>query len=277
MIKDNQAFGKVVYPPLTEKVYHCGLDDTIVVLEEINQKADQLDSIFDVEVLGIIRQFHQQYGAKFTLYVFYELLDGFNLSQMTDRFADEWQANSDWLKLSFHAKTRKPSLVDYYLYFDSDYETAFEDFQMIKKEILRFAGPQCWDNYPRTHFASGNRETVRAWRDCGVGGLFYGTHEDEAMYFDIEKIKELREKDCWYDSSADMLYITTNIKLPCHTVDEVKVDLAAAKDRNILEIFADDYNIVELKEHMETAISWASQNGYRPVFHEEVFDNVAVI
>ena len=273
MIKNNQASEKFTYPPLTEKIYHCGLDDTIIVLEEINQKADQLDSIFDVEQLAIIKQFHQQYGAKFTLYLFYELLDGFNLSQMTDKFAAEWKANSDWLKLSFHAKTRKPSIVDYYLYFDSDYKTALEDFKMIKKEILRFAGQECWDNYPRTHFGSGNKETVRAWQDCGIGGLFYAPRGLPSMYFDDEKLKEIWEKDFWYDSDVDMLYITTNIMLPCHTVDEVKEDLVAAKDRKILEIFADDYNIVELKEHMETAISWASQNGYKPAFHEEVFDN----
>ena len=271
MIKDNQDSGKFAYPALTEKIYHCGLDDTIVALEEINQKADQLDSIFDVEALAIIKQFHHQYGAKFTLYLFYELLDGFNLSQMTDKFATEWQANSDWLKLSFHAKTRKPSIVDYYLYFDSDYKTALEDFQMIKKEILRFASIECWDNYPRTHFWSGNRETVRAWRDCGIGGLFYSYPGFAAMYFDDEKLKELWEKDFWYDSSAGMLYITTNIMLPCHTVDEVKKDLVASKDRKILEMYADDYNIIELKEQMETAISRASQNGFKPVFYEEVF------
>ena len=275
MIKDNQDSEELMYPALTEKVYHCGLDDTIVVLEEINQKADQLDSIFDVEILTLLKQFNQQYGAKFTLYLFYEILDGFNLSQMTDKFADQWRANSDWLKLAFHAKTRKPSVTEYYLYFDSDYKTALEDFQMIKKEILRFAGPECWDNYPRTHFWSGNKETVRAWRDCGVGGLFFSPPGFEAMYFDDKKLKELWEKDFWYDRDIGMLYITTNIKLPCQTIEEVKKDLIAAKDRNILEIFADDYNIVELKEHMETAINWADRNGFKPAFHEEVFDNVA--
>lgn len=256
---------------LTDRVYHCGLDDTIVVLEEISDKADSLKSILDVEIMALLRHFHERYGAKFTLYLFYELLDGFNLTQMTDKFADEWRRNSDWLKLSFHARTRNPPVVDYYLYDKADYETAREDFRVIKQEILRFAGPESWDNYPRTHFWSGTRETVRAWRDCGVDGLFYSYPGFDAMYFDEATLKELWKKDFWYDPDTQMLFIATNVKLPCLTVDEVKEDLDKLRDRKLLEIFADDYNLLELAEHMGTAMSFAADNGYKPVFHEEVF------
>ena len=267
IVKPQRSFAQMSM----EKVYHCGLDDTIIVLEEINLKVDSLQSIFEVEILALLKGWHEQYGAKFTLYLFYELLDGFNLTQMTDKFADQWRQNSDWLKLSFHAKTRNPPVVDYYRYDQADYQTAFDDFCMIKREILRFAGPECWDNYPRTHFWSGNRETVRAWRDCGVDGLFYSYPGYDAMYFDQEQLKELWGKDFWYDRDTEMLFITTNIKLPGPTLAEVQEDLAASQERKILEIFADDYNIIELAEHMETAISWAAGHGYQPAFHEEVF------
>ena len=80
-----------------DRVYHCALDDTINVLEEINQKADDLRSIFDVEVMAILKQFHEQYGTKFSLYLFYEKLAGFNLSQMTDKFAGQWQENRHFI------------------------------------------------------------------------------------------------------------------------------------------------------------------------------------
>lgn len=262
---------------LTDKVFHCALDDTIDILEEINKKADTLKSIFEVEVLALLKQFHDQYGATFSLYLFYELLDGFCLTQMTDKFKDEWQANSDWLKLSFHSRTRLPInvdyRVDYYLYFDKDYETAKKDFMDIKREILRFAGEEVWDNYPRTHFWSGNKETVKAWRDCGVGGLFFSYPGYPAMYFNDEELKQMWEKDFWYDRELDMLYIATNLKAPCMTVADVEKDLSMVNDRKIAEIFADDYNVVELKEQMETAIKWAVQNGYKPVFYESIFDN----
>jgi hypothetical protein len=258
---------------LKDRVYHCALDDTIDVLEEINQKAGDLDSIFEVEVMALLKWFHEQYGAKFSLYLFYEKLGGFDLTQMTDKFADQWQANSDWLKMSFHSRTKKPGVVDYYLYDKSDYETAKKDFVDIKKEILRFAGPQCWDNYPRTHFWSGTKDAVRAWRDCGVDGLFYSYPGYSALYFEKAQLEELWQKDFWYDPEMEMLFITTNVKLPCLSVDEVKQDLAGLKDRKILEIFADDYNLVELKEHMETAISWAAKNGFSPAFYEDVFDH----
>jgi hypothetical protein len=258
---------------MNDRVYHCALDDTIDVLEEINRKADDLQSIFDVPVMAQIKEFHEQYGAKFSLYLFYEKIGGFNLSQMTDKFIDEWEANSDWLRLSFHARTKHPEICEYYLYNNLDYQTAKEDFQMIKKEILRFAGVESWDNYPRTHFWSGNRETVKAWRDCGVDGLFFSYRGYPALYFDDEQLEKLWNKDYWVDPEMKLLFITTNVKLPCLTVDEVKKDLAALAHRKIIEIFADDYNLIELKEHMETAIRWANENGFKPAFYDEVFSH----
>jgi len=256
---------------LKDKVYHCALDDTIDLLEEISQKADSLKSIFDVEVLAVLKKLHEKYGTKFSLYLFYEKLGGFNLSQMPDKFGPEWRQNSDWLKLSFHARTKKPGVVDYYVYDKSDYRTAEEDFKLIKSEILRFAGPQVWDNYPRTHFWSGTRDAVRAWRDCGVKGLFFSYPGYSAMYFDQSRTEKLWHSDYWYDDEIGMLYITTNIKLPCMTMAEVRKDLASLEGRKIIDIFCDDYNLLDLQEHMETAIAWAVERQYQPVFYNEVF------
>jgi hypothetical protein len=268
-------FERRVPTTLDRRVYHCALDDTIDVLEEINRKAAGLRSIFDVEVMALLKRFHEDYGATFSLYLFYEKLDGFDLSQMTDQFADQWRANSDWLKMSFHSRTKKPGVVDYYLYDRADYETARKDFLDIKREILRFAGPECWDNYPRTHFWSGTRDAVSAWRDCGVDGLFYSYPGFAAMYFDQTQLEGLWQKDFWFDDDMDMLFITTNVKLPCLSIDEINQNLTGLTDRKIIEIFADDYNLVELKEHMETAIKWATANGFAPAFYENVFSNSA--
>ena len=259
---------------LAQGVFHCALDDTIDVLEEINQKAQTLNSIFDVGVLALLKEFHDHYGATFSLYLFYEKTDGFNLSQMTDKFAQEWRRNSHWLRLSFHARTRKPEVVDYYLYDHADYQTAKEDFEIIKHEILRFAGPQSWDNYPRTHFWSGTKQAVQAWRDCGVSGLFYSYPGYPAMYFDEPTLKQLWRKDFHYDCDIDMLFITTNVKLPCMTIAKVEQNLTRLTNRKIIEIFADDYNIIELKERMETALRWATENGFKPVFYDDIFDDI---
>jgi len=258
---------------LQDRVYHCALDDTIDVLEEINLKADELESIFDVDVMALLKQFHDRHGAKFSLYLFYEKLGAFNLSEMTDRFRGEWRANSDWLRLSFHAKTKKPGEVGYYRYHESDYQTAKDDFHIIKREILRFAGPECWDNYPRTHFWSGSREAVRAWRDCGVGGLFFGPGHP-SLYFDEETLERHKADDFLYDDQMGMLCIRTNVQLPCGqglTVVGVKEVLAGLENNRIIEIFADDYNVLDYREQMETAIAWAVDRGFKAVFYDEVF------
>lgn len=255
---------------LKEKVYHCALDDTIDVLEEISKKADDLQSIFDVEVMGVVKKFHEEYDTKFSLYLFYEKKGGFNLSLMPDKFRKEWEENSDWLKLSFHARTKKGISPDFY-YREADYQTAQQDFQLIKNEILRFAGVKSWDNYPRTHYWSGSEEAVKAWRDCGVQGLFYSYPEYPALYFSEAKLKELWKKDFWYDPEMGLFFITTNVKLPCEPWPEVEKVLAGLEKRMIIDIFCDDYNLLELQEYLEKTIIWSLAHGYRSVFYEEVF------
>ncbi len=260
---------------IVPKMFHAALDDTIEVLEEIHEKRDRIDSIFEVEVMRMLQDYHRRYGAVFTLYLFYEMGD-FNLSMMTDRFREEWIANSDWLRLSFHSRTRVPAITDFYRYTERDYDTAKADFELIKGEILRFAGEPVWDNYPRTHFWSGNQETLRAWQDCGISGTFFSYPGYSAYDLSQEYLEKLWGKDYWIDPDLSLLLITTNVKLPCLSVADVAERLQALhqRDARILEIFADDYNLVELAEHMESALAFAVEHDYQGMFYDQAFGEV---
>ncbi|MCD6521939.1 hypothetical protein J7K56_04150 [Candidatus Calescamantes bacterium] len=251
---------------IKEKAYHCGLDDTIDIMQEIAIKKNKIKSIFEIEVLKVLKEFNKKYGTKFTLYLFYEK-ENFKLSDMPDDFKPEWEENSDWLRLSFHARTKKIPDAPYK---NASYEVAKQDFWLVKNEILRFAGESVWDNYPRTHYWTGSLEAVKAWRDCGIDGLFYSYPGYPALFFDEERLKKLWNEDFYYDKNLGLIFLPTNINL-IRSKEEISKRLKKLRNNRIIEAFCDDYNLLELKENMEMVIKWCIENKYEPAFYEEVF------
>ena len=59
---------------------------------------------------------------------------------MTDKYKDEWKANSDWLRLSFHANANAPNRP----YAHVSYEQMYFEAERVHKEILRFAGEEAF-------------------------------------------------------------------------------------------------------------------------------------
>jgi hypothetical protein len=79
------------------------------------------------------RRLHERFDLKVQLNLFYREGD-FDLSQMTDRYYEEWKENADWIKLSFHSELEndKP-------YESSDYDEVYKDCKRVHEQIKRFA------------------------------------------------------------------------------------------------------------------------------------------
>ena len=87
---------------------------------------------------------------------FADVREDFDLSMMTDKFKDEWIANSDWLKLNFHANHEFPAKPYKY----TDYDTIYNDCKKVQNEIIRFAGKQTL-----------SEETTMHWGECSKEGI----------------------------------------------------------------------------------------------------------
>ena len=100
------------------KNYCFTVDDNIRFLKEITENHYQ--SIFDHPYLAMYRRLHEEFGLMVQLNLFYRMED-FDLSQVSEAYYAEWEANSDWLKLSFHSELEnvKP-------YETSDYDEVYE-------------------------------------------------------------------------------------------------------------------------------------------------------
>ncbi|NLD88439.1 MAG: hypothetical protein GX633_09325, partial [Clostridiales bacterium] len=147
---------------LNKRGYRLSVDDNIWFLRNIANHPEYT-SLFDDPYLALYKDIHDRYGTKVHMNIYYET-DGFNLTMMPDRFKDEWEANSNWLRLSFHAKADTPN----WPYIDAPYEKVNEDYNQVVREIKRFAGESVLGPVTTIHFAEATKEGVRALRDNGI-------------------------------------------------------------------------------------------------------------
>ena len=111
--------------------------------------------------------------------MFYRM-SGFDLSHMSDRYSEEWEAVAGWLKLSFHSDRENA-----YPYENSSYEEVLSDCRGINEQILRFAGKRSLAKTTTVHCCRITEEGLRALSDNKVQellGLFGNQMEPRTSY-----------------------------------------------------------------------------------------------
>ena len=150
------------------KVTMFFIDDVIWCLRDLTRKHP--DSMFDEPFLGTLKHAHDKYGFKVQLNLFYRTDffygdDEFTLADVTADYKDEWEANSDWLKLAFHAKQEFPD----YPYVNATYKTVKNNFDAIKREVVRFAGENTFSyKVCCNHWLPMSKAGCKALVDSGV-------------------------------------------------------------------------------------------------------------
>lgn len=151
------------------KQYCFTVDDNLRCLQELSQ--GDYSSIFEYPYFAMYKRLHERFDLKVQLNLFYEN-PKFNLSEMSDRFKDEWKSNSDWLKMSFHSR-----LENFQPYIESGYDEVYEDCRAVNSEIVRFAGEEALAKTTTIHYCYATQEGLNALKDNGVKGLLglFGT------------------------------------------------------------------------------------------------------
>lgn len=150
-----------------EKLTYFFIDDVIWTFRDIAREKPA--SLFENGFMKMLRENHDKYGLTVQLNLFYATdvyygNDFFNLSEMPDIYKDEFQSNKDWLRLAFHARQEFPD----YPYVNATYEDVYTDYNLIKNEVLRFAGEGMFSDVLCTHWLPLSKEAVRALCDCGI-------------------------------------------------------------------------------------------------------------
>ena len=274
---------KVLWDRDSFRRYRFSVDDNIWFLRDIARHADSYKSLFDNPYLAFWRDLHRKYGTKIHFNVYYET-DGFNLTQMPDRYRDEWRRNADWMRLTFHARANDPARP----YLHTTAERIRGDYRLVTSEIRRFAGPELLSPVTTVHWGTITRAGARALHEEGVRTLaaYFETRDelpDVCMYLPWAQWTHLSGRDYWKDTREDLLMVRHDMVVNLFPVARIVPFLdRLAEDPHrseVLELmiheqyFYPDYVAYEpdYRERVETAVRWAAEHGYKPVFYADGF------
>ncbi len=146
------------------------IDDHSFVFTDLAKERPQ--RAFSHFYLAGLKKIHDRYGFKVTLNCFYHNdHHEFVLKDMPDIWKQEFIDNSDWMKLSFHSYSEFPDRP----YIEASAEEFGRDYDLVKNEIVRFAGEQTFIAPIVAHWANVHpavaMEMIRRGTRCYSGSL----------------------------------------------------------------------------------------------------------
>ena len=256
---------------MEKQYYFSFIDDVIWVLRDLTR--ENPDSLFDNGFFKILKNAHEKYSYKVQLNLFYRTdfyygMDEFNLGEVTDKYKEEFENSAEWLKFGFHSMQEFPD----YPFVNSSYDDVYKLFNMIKKEVIRFAGEKSFANGVVPHWLPVSFDGCRALKDCGatlvavsVGDKkeYNGNHEvlpyghagrllqnkkPEAMLFTRDtKDTAIESSICGYNHFDNPLLFDNDKNLDYIKDDKSGLNFKKLDDNFDLNLF----NLEELFEELE--------------------------
>ncbi|MBR4873557.1 MAG: hypothetical protein IKV00_06950 [Clostridia bacterium] len=250
------------------------VDDNVRFLKELNE--GRYASLFDHPYLAMYRRLHEAYHLRVQLNLFYRCA-GFDLSQMTDRYREEWAQNAHWLKLSFHSKeeTARP-------YEHAGYDEVAADCAAVHREIRRFAGEASLADSTTIHFCLATEAGIRALYDNGVRGLLglYGADQQPNHSYQSTEEECALLRAGGAVTTRGMTYGGIDIILNAYDTETIVARLAALAERPLIKVmiheqyFYPDYPRyqAEFEQKLSATFSFLSASGYESCFFEETYE-----
>lgn len=236
---------------------HVSVDDATQIFQDISFHG--YESIFDNEVLGKLKDFHEEYGLKVTLYVFGRL-DTYDLADFPDGYRKEFEDSADWLKIGFHSMTENPPEED------PDAEEYAEDLKEVNREIVNFAGEKSLAHVLRLHYWYATDEMVETLKKEGVEGLLCGNDTDSCYNLTKEQAENLLKSRDGI-RPGELSYYVTDIRL--EKTDDIFQALDAHKRDRLVVVFTHAWCFRDNAEKLENALEWLDQMGYEYTFLEK--------
>ncbi len=265
--------------------YRLSVDDNIWFLQDIQHNKHHYASLFDNPYLAFLKQIHAEYGTKIHLNLFYQT-DGFNLSDFTDQYKNEWKANADWLRLSFHALQEFPDMP----YVNAGYDEVKRDCDLIMNEIRRFAGEEVMHSVTTIHWGEATAAGSRAMRDAGyatqVGYFNVDDNLPSASYYlTVPQRRHLKKRFVWRDTAQDITFVRASIVIDTKKLEDIKPHLDSHEENGLKPPYLDllvheqyfypsyfNYQ-PDFRDKIRAAVQWAGENGYTPQFLSESVSN----
>lgn len=241
------------------KYTHFSIDDATQIFQDISFHG--YESIFENEVLGKLKDFHEEYGLKATLYVFAKL-DTYDLADFPDTYKKEFEDNADWLKIGFHSVTEASPEEE-----GMTTEEFAEGFQEVNREILAFAGEKSLAHVLRLHYWYATDEMVNVLKEQGIEGLLCNDSKDVCY-----NLSETENNNLIWSRDGkikkDIYYYVTDIRL--EKTDDIVTALQNKYYDRVVVLFTHAWCFKDNQEKLEGAVRWLTNSGYKFTFLETV-------
>ena len=248
------------------------IDDNVRFLQELTE--GEYASLFLHPYTALLKRLHEKYGVKIQLNLFFEQ-GTFTLADVTDKFRREWEANADWLKLSFHSRLENVRPYEY-----SEYKEVYDDCNAVHKEIVRFAGENSLAKTTTIHYCRTTQDGLRALKDCGVQGLLglYGDAQEPRTSYscDEKQAQSARVGNIVYGDG--IAFAGIDVILNMYSLEENMRRIKAVENRAIVKVmiheqyFYADYPRYQpdFEEKLNSAFAFFTENGRESCFLEEI-------
>lgn len=248
------------------------VDDNIRFLKELNDSDSK--SIFEHPYMAMYKRLHEKYGVSVQLNLFYET-EGFDLSEMTDKFRPEWKRCTDWLKMSFHSRRENVKPYEH-----APYNDVLRDTLLVNTAIERFAGAESLAKTTTIHYCLLTPGGVEAAEESRIHGLLglYGTKSSPRTSYQTNDADgdRIRAGEIAYDGG--IAYAGIDVVLNMYSTDEILQRLYALLGRDVIKVmiheqyFYPDYKryLPDFEEKLDKTFETLTNNGYKSVFFEDI-------
>ena len=166
-----------------------------------NLKNNNYTSLWDEPFFAALYDAHESYGARFSLYVWKDVLH----DQPTD-YQDEWQAAADWLKIGLHSDGDGN-------FAEADYTRGKTEWEHFISDVYAMTGSyDSIDRIPRLHNFAGSSEALRGMCEAEQGALGFLAADDTRISYDLtaEENAVLLESDYLFYNGR--VYLPTDLR-----------------------------------------------------------------
>ncbi len=252
------------YEQDTDKYIHFSIDDVIDIFADITHNS--YNSIFENKTLKYLKELNELYGSKFSMYCFYEF-DNNNLSECTDKYKEQFEENSYWLKFGFHALN---SERDYSKL--SEKET-IDDYNKVIAELKRIVGEKSITTVVRMEKFTCNKKNIIALanlEELPITGLLGADTVDRTDYYlNKEQNEKLFSQDYYNDDETGIYIYNTDYRIE-RIEGKIESTSEMFKDKNLI-IFTHEWILNnENKNKINEICKYGTQNGYIYKFPEKI-------
>ncbi len=183
---------------------HLSFDDTMNCLKNLTSSAPY-ESVFEEPFFAYLNDLHKNYGAKFSLYTYLDVLEN-----VTDKYQKELGLASSWLKFGMHSTSHSERFNK------ATYEDGFNAWTKFAKNIFRITGTfRSIDRMPRLHYWEGTEAALQGMRDalCGPIGFLSSEHEWPSYYLTREQHMYAYNHDHIIDYKNGLTFVATDMRI----------------------------------------------------------------